>query len=181
GGHPYVLLEPPGLEEMLLKLGNDDQLRHVDPYRLLMLDKSDANLTILSEENTKSAGGLDPARQTIRQQARKPLASRSMQRIMEGRPGCLTLFPTNAYAQDAEMSLPEFEDFVFHACLLNGEEDPADRWRQVSKEQQQIVDWLAGKKQVHVEAPGTDLSMSIEGRNFVNSDGKRNFPSGEVF
>jgi aminopeptidase len=104
-----------------------------------------------------------------------------MKRIMEGRPHCLTLFPTHAYAQDAEMSLAEFEDFVFHACLLDGEDDPVDRWKAVSREQQRIVDWIAGKKSVHVEAPGTDLTMSIEGRTFINSDGKRNFPSGEVF
>src|SRR5207253_1505510 len=80
-----------------------------------------------------------------------------------------------------EMSLTEFEDFVFHACLLDGDEDPADRWTQVSREQQRIVDWLEGKREVRVQAPGTDLTMSIEGRKFINSDGKRNFPSGEVF
>ncbi|MFL5735471.1 MAG: aminopeptidase [Chloroflexia bacterium] len=181
GGHPYVLLEPPGVRDLLLQSGNDDQLRHVDPYRLMMLEKSDAVLDILSEENTRAANNLDPTRQALMQQARGPLGALSMARITQGRPRCLTLFPTNAYAQDAEMSLSEFEDFVFHACLLDGDEDPADRWRQVSREQQHIVDWLAGKREVHVEGPGTDLTMSIEGRNFVNSDGKRNFPSGEVF
>ncbi|MDQ3930029.1 MAG: aminopeptidase, partial [Chloroflexota bacterium] len=86
-----------------------------------------------------------------------------------------------AYAQDAEMSLAEFEEFVFHACLLDGEEDPVERWLQLSMEQQRIVDWLAGKRTMHVEGPRTDLRMSIEGRTFINSDGKRNFPSGEVF
>jgi aminopeptidase len=181
GGHPYVLMEPPGVKELLMRTGSDEQLRHLDPYRLLMLEKSDAALEILSEENTRAAGNVDPARQALMQQGRAPLAALSMARISEGRPRCLTLFPTNAYAQDAEMSLSEYEDFVFHACLLDGDEDPADRWRQVSHEQQRIVDWLAGKREVHIEGPGTDLAMSIEGRNFVNSDGKRNFPSGEVF
>jgi aminopeptidase len=175
------LLEAPGVKDLLLRMGNDDQLRHTDPYRLMMAEQSDAILDILSEENTRAANNVLPARQALTQEARKPIAARSMARITEGRPRCLTLFPTNAYAQDAEMSLAEFEDFVFHACLLDGEEDPADRWRQVSREQERIVDWLAGKRAVHVEAPGTDLAMSIEGRNFVNSDGKRNFPSGEVF
>jgi aminopeptidase len=181
GGHPYVLLEAPGVKDMLLRNGNDDQLRHVDPYRLWAVEQSDAVLEIMGEENTRGANTVEPRRQALMQEARKPIAARAMSRIMEARPRCLTLFPTNAYAQDAEMSLAEFEDFVFHACLLDTEEDSADRWRQVSREQQQIVDWLAGKKEVHVEAPGTDLTMSIEGRNFVNSDGKRNFPSGEVF
>jgi aminopeptidase len=181
GGHPYVLLEPPGVKDLLLRAGSDDQLLHTDPYRLMMVEQSDAILDILSEENTRAANTVDPARQSLVQRARQPIGARSMARITEGRPRCLALFPTNAYAQDAEMSLSEFEDFVFHACLLDGDEDPADRWRQVSHEQQRIVDWLAGKQEVHVEAPGTDLTMSIEGRNFVNSDGKRNFPSGEVF
>ncbi len=181
GGHPYVLLEPPGIKDLMLRIGSDEQLSRVDPFKLLMLDKSDAVLDILSEENTRSANTVDPRRQALTQQARAALGNLSMDRITKGQPRCLTLFPTQAYAQDAEMSLSEFEDFVFHACLLDSEEDPADRWRQVSREQQRIVDWLAGKKEVHVEAPGTDLTMSIEGRNFVNSDGKRNFPSGEVF
>lgn len=181
GGYPYVLLEPPAIRDMLLYTGNDDQLRHPDPFKLLMLEKSDAVLDILSEENTRGANTLDPRRQALSQQARATLGALSMQRITKNQPRCLTLFPTQAYAQDAEMSLAEFEDFVFHACLLDGERDPADRWRQVSREQQRIVDWLAGKREVHIEAAGTDLTMSIEGRNFVNSDGKRNFPSGEVF
>src|SRR5436190_5009028 len=181
GAHLYVQLEMPGAKELLLLEGNDEQLLHLDPYRMLALDKADAVLDILSDENTQATRNIDPARQAVMERGRKPLLARSMQRITEDRPRCLTLFPTQAYAQDAEMSLSEFEDFVFHACLLDGDEDPADRWRQVSREQQHIVDWLAGKREVHVEGPGTDLTMSIEGRNFVNSDGKRNFPSGEVF
>ena len=181
GAHPYVLLDSPASREMLLRFGSTEQLTHVDPYRLWMLDKSDAVLDIAAEENTRALSNIVPERQALFQQGRKPLLARSMERITEGRPRCVTLFPTNAYAQDAEMSLAEFEEFVFRACLLDGDEEPAERWRQVSREQQRIVDWLAGKRHVHVEGPGTDLTMSIEGRNFVNSDGKRNFPSGEVF
>lgn len=181
GGYPYVLLDVPGLKEVLLLRGNDDQLQQLDPYQMLMLEQSDAVLDILSETNTRALSSIDPTRQALMQKGRKPLGAKSMARIMENRPRCLTLFPTEAYAQDAEMSLDEFQEFVFRACLLDGEEEPEERWKQVSREQQRIVDWLAGKREVRVEAPGTDLMMSIEGRTFVNSDGKRNFPSGEVF
>ena len=181
GGHPYALLIMPGATEMLLQLGNDEQLLKTDPYKLMMIEQSDAVLEIYSSDNTRSLNNMDPNRQALLAKGSQSIRAIGMRRITENRPRCLTLFPTNAHAQDAEMSLGEFEDFVFHACLLDGEEDPADRWREVSKMQQEIVDWLAGKREVHVEAPGTDLTMSIEGRNFVNSDGKRNFPSGEVF
>src|SRR5258708_11161140 len=91
-----------------------------------------------------------------------------------------TLYPTAAYAQDAEMSLHEFEEFVFDVCFLN-DVDPIARWKEVSVQQQRLVDWLAGHKRVHILGEGTDLRLSIEGRVFINSDGKRNFPSGEFF
>ena len=179
--HPYVLLDAPGLKSSLLLSGNDEQLQHENPYKRLMVERSDAILTISAEENTRQFNNIDPARQGLLSKGQREIGAIRMQRILEGRPGCLTLFPTEAYAQDAEMSLDEFQDFVFHACLLDTDEDPAERWREVSRQQQRIVDWLAGKQGVHLEAPGTDLSMSIEGRTFINSDGKRNFPSGEVF
>ncbi|HKP54252.1 MAG TPA: aminopeptidase [Chloroflexia bacterium] len=181
GAHPNVLLDPPGIRDMLLTLGSDEQLLHGDPYRLAMVRESDAVLRIMSDENTRASNNVPPERQALLQKGLSPMGAAYMQRITEGRPHSLTLFPTHAYAQDAEMSLSEFEDFVFHACLLDTDEDPVERWLELSREQQRIVDWLADKKDVHVEAPGTDLKLSIEGRSFVNSDGKRNFPSGEVF
>ena len=181
GAHPYLLVSTPWLEELLLAHGTDAQLTRVNPYQLRAVQESDAILRILSEENTRSYNNVAPARLGLLKKGAGPVGSGYMKRIMEARPHCLTLFPTEAYAQDAEMSLSEFEEFVWRACLLDDERDPAERWREVSQEQQRIVDWLAGKKKVHVEAPGTDLVMSIEGRVFINSDGKRNFPSGEVF
>ena len=181
GAHPTVLMDPPDMLELLLLEGSEEQLTFVDPYRKYMVDHADAILRISSEQNTRATNNMDVGRLALLRKGQAPISAAYTQRIVENRPHCLTLFPTQAYAQDAEMSLSEFEDLVFRACLLDGDEDPADRWREVSRQQQRIVDWLAGKRRVHVEAPGTDLTMSIEGRNFVNSDGKRNFPSGEIF
>jgi aminopeptidase len=78
------------------------------------------------------------------------------------------------------MSLHEFEEFVFDVCFLN-ESDPIARWQELSGKQQHFVEWLAGHQQVHIVGEGTDLSLSIKDRIFINSDGKRNFPSGEFF
>jgi aminopeptidase len=181
GAHPTVLMDLPSLGDLLLREGSDEQLQFVNPYQALMVERADAVLRISSQVNTRSTNNIDPSRLALARKSQAPIADGYTRRIELNRPYSLTLFPTEAYAQDAEMSLSEFENFVFHACLLDGEEDPAERWRAVSREQQATVDWLAGRKSVHVESAGTDLTMSIEGRNFVNSDGKRNFPSGEVF
>ncbi len=78
------------------------------------------------------------------------------------------------------MSLHTFEEFVFDVCFLN-DADPIARWQELSVQQQRLVDWLVGKKRVHIQGDGTDLTLSIENRVFINSDGKRNFPSGEFF
>ena len=91
-----------------------------------------------------------------------------------------TLFPTSAYAQDADMSLSDYEDFVYGACLPD-REDPVGYWRRFSAWQQGIVDWLKGREQVHIVAPGTDLRLSVAGRSFINCDGRKNMPDGEIF
>src|SRR5207244_7323067 len=78
------------------------------------------------------------------------------------------------------MSLHDFEEFVFDVCFLN-DPDPIARWNELSTQQQRLVDWLVGKKEVHIQGDGTDLTLSIENRTFINSNGKRNFPSGEFF
>jgi aminopeptidase len=91
-----------------------------------------------------------------------------------------TLYPTNAYAQDAEMSLRDYEEFVYGACFCD-QDDPVARWQEVHDMQQKLVDWLVGKREVRVTGPNADLTLSIEDRVFMNSDGHKNMPSGEIF
>src|SRR5258708_1229495 len=125
--------------------------------------------------------GIEPARSAKRRQAAYNIAQVLHRREQaKAYRRTSTLYPTAAYAQDAEMSLHEFEEFVFDVCFLN-DVDPIARWKEVSVQQQRLVDWLAGRKQVHILGSHTDLRLSIEGRVFINSDGKRNFPSGEFF
>jgi aminopeptidase len=78
------------------------------------------------------------------------------------------------------MSLRDYEDFVYAATFAD-QPDPVQSWRTVHDRQQQLVDWLRGKERVEVRGPNIDLQLSIAGRTFINSDGKRNMPSGEIF
>lgn len=181
GAYPLPLIELESFEEMLLKEGNDNQLAMQHPVLRVMAEHIHAQLSIGSKSNTRSLSGVDPSRLAKRQQA-----SQQVRRVLRKREQlktyrwATTLYPTAAYAQDAEMSLHDFEEFVFDVCFLN-DLDPIARWKEVSAQQQRLVDWLAGRKRVHILGDGTDLSLSIEGRVFINSDGRRNFPSGEFF
>jgi aminopeptidase len=93
---------------------------------------------------------------------------------------CGTEFPTNASAQEAEMSLREYEDFVFTAGKLN-EEDPVAAWQAEGERQKVLKDWLEKRSLVQLKGPDVDLKMSIKGRTFQLANGKYNFPDGEIF
>ena len=181
GGHPLMLASLPGTDELFFRYASDEQLQHVPEPHKLTVETYDVRIGIRGTNNTKALSNVAPARMVLRNRAQTELMKTFMQRSASGELRWVgTLFPTNAYAQDAEMSLSEYEDFVYAACLPDLD-DPVDHWQRFSTWQQQIVDWLKGKERVHIIGPDTDLTLSIAGRIFINSDGRNNMPSGEVF
>ena len=181
GGHPIAHVRLPQLSEIALKEGSDDQLTWINPADRVLIEAMDARLHIMSETNTRQLSGVDPKRQAIAGKAGRELfAARGAKVDPNDDRWCLTLFPTEAFAQDAEMSLSDFSEFVYEACFLNSA-DPAERWRELGRQQQFYCDWLKDKQEAHVIGPDTDIRVRFGGRIFRNSDGKRNFPSGEFF
>jgi aminopeptidase len=181
GGHPVPVPPMRELSPALLELGSDEQLEYLSPIERFMREEADVVINVMAETNTRRLAAVDPARQAIYQKARRPLFERFMARAASGEmEWTLTLFPTDAYAQDADMDTGDYADFVLGACKLD-RDDPVQAWRDLRDEQQRLIDWLAGKKEVHLTGPDIDLTLSIAGRTWINSDGKRNFPSGEIF
>src|SRR5688500_1081806 len=187
GGHPLVRVTPEELQEVFLKDATDEQLRFVNPVSLFEIERIDCSIGVWADENTKSLSNVDPKRMGLSQAARKPLMDVFMKRTAEGSlKWCGTQYPTHASAQDAEMSLAEYEAFVFKAGLLD-RPDPAAAWRAISERQQRLADLLnekatSGRGEYRVVAAnGTDVRMSVSGRRWINCDGHENFPDGEVF
>ncbi len=181
GGHPFVRAQLPGADELFFRHASDEQLRHVAPPSRLLYESYDVIISVSGSANTKELTQVDPDKLVASKQASRELFTTFMSRSASGALRWVgTLYPTPAFAQDAEMGLVEYEDFVFGACLPD-RDDPVRYWRGVSAQQAKLVEWLQGKKTLRVEAPDVDLRMSIEGRSFVNCDGKRNMPDGEIF
>jgi aminopeptidase len=175
-------MAPEELEEVFLKHGSDDQLRFVNPIQKFEYERIDASIGLWGEENTKALSNVDPKRIGLNQAARKPLLETFMKRSAEGKLRWVgTQYPTQGAAQDAEMSLAEYEDFVFSAGKLD-RPDPVAAWKAVSERQQRLTDFLNGKRDYRVVAAnGTDVTLSIAGMKWINCDGHHNFPDGEVF
>jgi aminopeptidase len=181
GGHPHTRISIEGAAEHLLKNGSDEQLSWLNPTRLEEFQRADVRMVFESEVNTRSLTGVDPARQAIAARARERLRDTQLERAAAGEMRWLvTLFPTNASAQDAEMSLPQYEDFVFGAGLLD-REDPVAEWRRLGERVRLLGEWLGTKDEIRVVSNGTDLTLGVGGRTWIPCDGKENFPDGEVF
>ncbi|MBA2278379.1 MAG: aminopeptidase, partial [Chloroflexia bacterium] len=181
GAFPVMLASLDGLNAELLRNGNDEQLSYISPVERFVREQANVVINVLSDTNTKRLSAVDPSRQSRFQLARRELFDAFMQRASTGEMDwTLTLWPTDAFAQDADMDTEEYTEFVLAACKLD-QPDPVAAWLALRDDQQRLIDWLDGKQEVHVVGPDIDLTLSIAGRTWINSDGKRNFPSGEIF
>jgi aminopeptidase len=181
GAHPFLQVEPEEAEELFYTYAGDAQLDYVPPFMRDVIEQIDAGIGIWTDVNTKQLTNADPAKQSRRAVAMRPLRDRFLERAAKKEARWTgTLYPTQAFAQDAEMSLREFEDFVYKACLVH-EPDPIKAWKKISKEQQRVTNWLNKARQIHVVGSDTDLRLKVGGRTWVNCDGHENFPDGEIF
>jgi aminopeptidase len=152
--------------------------RHLDLYPQIAYEdgrKLHATVGIQAPFETGSLETVDPekihrmavAREPIRDELRKHRWS-------------TTVWPTPALAKKADMTLPEFSAFVERSMFLD-RPDPVAAWVELRAFQNELIKIVGKTDELHIEAPGTDLKLSVRKRGWVNSDGKRNMPSGEIF
>jgi len=183
GGNPNIFLDTreDDFGAITLAEANDAQLDWVSPVEKMFYDKMDVLISLQGQENTRAMTGVDPQKQRRRLLARRDLMHTYMHRTAEGKlRWTLTQFPCQALAQDADMNLSDFEDFVY-AATYSDQPDPIAAWRKVRADQQRLVDWLQGKQQIAVHGPNCDLTLSVAGRKFINCSGDKNMPDGEIF
>ncbi|MBI4278755.1 MAG: aminopeptidase [Armatimonadetes bacterium] len=181
GAHPFTRVTLDALEEIFFRHASDDQITFISELDRLEVERMDATLSIDGRWNTRALTSVDPKRISRRGEARRPLQQRALQRSAEGAlRWCVTQYPSHAEAQEAEMSLEEYRDFVAHACALD-REDPVAWWESVAREQARVIARLSGVKTLRIIGPDIDLTVALEGRTWINAAGEYNFPDGEIF
>ena len=179
--HPICRLTFDGQTETFFRHASEAELDWVNPIDRVETQSMTTRLTINAPFNTRATAGIDPAVISRAMRAQLEIADITRKRSAAGElRWCGTLFPTNALAQEAGMSLGDYEQFVYKAMFLD-RDDPIAEWRAFSVGQQEKVDLLDTVKTLRIVAADTDLTLSVAGRKWMNSDGHRNFPSGEVF
>ena len=181
GGLPMIQLAPDGATAAFYELASDDQLDWVSPMATWTAEESDVRIGIMADSNPRELSQADPKKQARAQKARRPLLDQTMKRAAAGEHRwALTLFPTHAYAAEANMSLAQYEDFYYSACLVH-DDDPVTAWSRQSDEVNRLSEWMQDKEEVHIKAPGTDIKLGVAGRTFIPCTGEHNMPDGEFF
>jgi len=185
GGQPLLRITDDQCADIFYACADKKQLTYLSPLLIHEVETIDGSIGVWADENTKSMTRVDPKKQAMVSQARRPIMDLFMKRAAKKGKAKLhwtgTQFPCQAAAQDAEMSLTQYEDFVFNAGLLH-DPNPAAQWRKISVRQQRLCDYLNKGQEVRIKTPqGTDLRLGIKGRRWINCDGHENFPDGEVF
>lgn len=189
GGHPHLFISMAGqttltgLDDVFLQYARKEQIEFSPTFYDLVYEQFESRIRIHSENNTRLLAGADKTQLSKRKEATHSILEAQFRRGKTREFKWLTtLFPTQAYAQDSDMSLQEFEDFVFRACHVDDpDQDPVTYWNKVAEQQQAWVDALTGHEQVQVRGPGIDLELSIKGRTFLNARGLNNMPDGEIY
>ncbi len=181
GANVFIQNAVPGTDEIFYKYASEAQLDFVSPIRKLVAETFDASLNLWTEHNPRELSAIDPARIARFSKAGAAVSKAFYGRAAKGELNwCLTAYPSQAMAQEADMSLSDYREFVFGSGMLN-EDDPVGFWRQEGKKQRKIVDWMKGRNQVVLKGSNIDLKLSIKERVFIPCDGRVNFPDGELF
>jgi len=176
GAYPTIMMEPPERMEIFYQEAAEHQLDYIPIEKKFIQQNFDVTLKVYAETNIYSLKSVDMDKATRVQKAYRELKRYEKENLRWN----LCIFPTNSFAQEAGMSLLEFENLYFTACFAN-EEDPVSKWKEVRSRQDGWIKKLEGSKTIHILGEETDLSMSIEGRIICNSWGRVNMPCGEIY
>jgi aminopeptidase len=169
------------IQYTFFKHAKEHQLKYVSSFEKFMVENIDVRIRIHCEPNPKRLTNIDPARIKMNAASRRELLEIFYKRVAEGKLRWTVLpYPTNVQAQEAAMSLEEYEDFVYSSCLVD-KKDPIAEWKKIRQQQKKICDFLNQASEIHIIGEDTDLTFNVKNRKWINCSGEENMPDGEIF
>jgi len=176
-----IIMQKLDVAYTFFRYAKEHQLKFVSPFEKLRVESMDAQITVLCQPNPKELANIDPSKIKMYAASKRELVEILRKRRAEGKlRGTILPYPIAAQAQEAAMSLAEYEDFVYSSCLVD-KEDPIAEWKKIHKQQEKICEFLNQVSEIHMIGEDTDLTFNVNDRKWINCDGKRNMPDGEVY
>ncbi len=182
GGHPLLLPMIEGIQELRFKYATDDQLVYVDEIQKQIYKEFDSVIQISGDYNTRKLSLVDSKKIITARGSpgAKEVFGILMDRMAKQNIGYLILpFPCNSLAQEANMDLFSYTDFVGTALGLD-EDEPVNKWLEKEKEQEILCKYLNEVDKITVIGDDTNLEFSVKGRIWLNECGRMNLPDGEI-
>jgi len=170
--NPVLKFALPNVSDFFYKYATEKQLKKFPDLLMDNVKKCQAYIGIYSEQNTKELSSTNPKKITTRQKVTRPLTSYIVNQKDKIK-RVTVAYPCLAHAQEAEMSLTEWENFVFNACIQD--------WKKIGKRLDKINKIFEKGKFVHLVGENVDLKLSIAGKNSIADKGEENMPGGEIF
>lgn len=185
GGFPLSIPNIEGLDEILYKYGSKEQIQYVDDAIIRIFKEFNGMIDIFGDYNTRKDSLVDPKLIALSRSSpkRRELMEAYMDRMASGEfLWVLIPYPCNSFAQEANMDLFSYEEFIKKALLLD-KDDPVAEWEKKFGEQEKVITKLHEFKTGEIQVIGedTDLKLSVKGRKWVNSCGQNNLPDGEIY
>lgn len=184
GAHPIIFYTPDDFAREHYELASDEQLSFF-PKKFLkgLVDEIDHTVAVLSETDKKELDGIDSGKIMAAQKALKPYMDWRREKEGAGEyTWTLCMYGTQAMADEVDLSLEEYWDEIVKACYLD-DPQPAEKWKALYKDLYEYKDRLDALpiEKLHIEAPDTDLWITIgDNRKWLGGSG-RNVPSFELF
>jgi len=169
GAHPWIRTDLPGARYIFFKHADEEQLNYFPEYELTEIKSTDVFISLGAPLNVRELSSIDPARISSRLKVLKSITDWRVEKTR----WVVFMYPTEALAQEAEMPLQEFEDFVYNACLID--------WKEVSKNLERLKQRVDAAGKVEIVSPDTHIEFSVKGRNSIAANGDKNMPDGELF
>ncbi|MFQ6124658.1 MAG: aminopeptidase [Candidatus Heimdallarchaeota archaeon] len=163
------------------KHAKEHQLQFVSPIYKFVVENIDVRISIYCDLNPKRLSTIDPVKMKLRAASQRELSDLFDKRVAEGKLRWTVFpYPAIAQAQEAAMSLEEYEDFVYRSCLVD-KEDPIAEWTRIYQQQEKLRKFLNQVGELRIVGEDTDLNFNVQGRKWINGNGKENMPDGEIF
>lgn len=170
-GAKYVEYEfsVPDIGRYFYNLASADQLSYFPQHKLDFMKQVDVYFGLAAADNSMVMAKANQSSMIAWSKVVRPIID---QRV-KGTRWVVTRYPTHGAAQEARMSLDEYEDYLFAACCMD--------WEEESRKQDALKACMDAADRVRIKASDTDLSFSIKGLPGIKCDGRLNIPDGEVF
>lgn len=171
GASPLVSTKDNSVLRSLYRNATEKNMRLAAEFELARMEKMDAYIGIRGAANSNQFADVPLEKLDLQQQFwMKPVHFG----VRVPRTKWVVLrYPTDSFAQAANMSSEAFEDFFFDVCTLD--------YGQMARNQEPLAARMEAADEVRIVSPGTELTFSVRDMPVRPCHGQRNIPDGEVF